>query len=179
MFKIFKDQRRRAVETIYETVGAAEITSDNEFEVFEKKFETVIAELNLCTTSLTQTISSQKISFSDSKDLSNVLQRIYQSNQVDSAWPEDSKQLKYGDAAEAYKKSWDNINDVIRSSAVSICVDDTLEPIKDSALKLSKTIEEEVKSRRIRLKDFDSYRRRLKGHQQKRDTAEVCFKVIH
>ena len=122
---------------------------------------------------MSQTFSSQKVLFSDYKDLSCVLQRIYQTNNQDSAWPQSSKQLQYGSAAEEYKKAWDNINDIIRSSTTSICTDDAIEPIKDSSVNLSKTVEEEIKSRRIRVKDFDSYRRRLKNHELKRDQAEV------
>ena len=56
-------------------------------------------------------------------------------------------------------------------------VDDALHPIQDNATKLSKTIEEECNSRRISLKDYDSYRRRLKNHQAKRDAAEAQGKA--
>ena len=115
--------------------------------------------------------------FCDYKDLSHIIQRIYQSNNQEQAWPESSRQLQYMEAAEEYKKSWDSISDIIKSSAVSVCVDDALEPIKDNSSKLQKSIEEECSSRRIRLKDFDSYRRRLKNHQIKRDTAEVIIYI--
>lgn len=46
MFKILKDTRRRAVESILETVGVAEVTTDAEFDVLAAKFDIVIAEMN-------------------------------------------------------------------------------------------------------------------------------------
>lgn len=46
MFKILKDTRRRAVESILETVGVAEVTNDAEFDVLATKFDVVIAEMN-------------------------------------------------------------------------------------------------------------------------------------
>ena len=84
--------------------------------------------------------------FCDYKDLSHIIQRIYQSNNQEQAWPESSRQLQYMEAAEEYKKSWDSISDIIKSSAVSVCVDDALEPIKDNSSKLQKSIEEECRT---------------------------------
>jgi len=46
MFKILKDTRRRAVESILETVGVAEVTNDPEFDALAPKFDVVIAEMN-------------------------------------------------------------------------------------------------------------------------------------
>ena len=47
--------------------------------------------------------------------MSHILQRIYQSNYSEQSWPESSKQLQFMEASEAYKHSWDNITDVIKS----------------------------------------------------------------
>jgi hypothetical protein len=48
MLKSLKDARRRAVESILETVGASEVTIDQEFDHLSTKFEIVIQELNQC-----------------------------------------------------------------------------------------------------------------------------------
>jgi hypothetical protein len=52
MYKAIKDVRRRAVESLLETVGASEVTVDKDFDELSIKFETVIQELNQCTYNL-------------------------------------------------------------------------------------------------------------------------------
>jgi hypothetical protein len=111
--------------------------------------------------------------FNDCKDLAQVTQRVYQANSLDTSWPETNYKLICINASESYKKSWDMLNDVIRASATNVCVERAQDPLKESSIQLSKSIDDEIKTRRTLLKDFDSYRRRLKALHQKRDSAEV------
>ena len=180
MLKILKDTRRRTVESILEAVGASEINVDQEFDQLVPKFDIVIQELNQCAAALQQTLISQKNYHSDCKDLANLVHRVYQANNQDQGtWPaEDTETLTCFSESVAFKDSWDNLHDTVRESASITCIQRSLDPMKEASSRLAKTIEEEVKSRRIRLKDYDSYRRRLKGLEQKRDTAEVTIVTI-
>jgi hypothetical protein len=116
---------------------------------------------------------SQATMFNDCKDLAHVVHRVYQANEQDGGWPEGSKKLLCNQAAESYKTSWDTLGDIIRVSTSSVCEENANDPLKENSLLLAKTIEDETKSRRLIVKDFDSYRRRLKTLQQKRDAAEA------
>jgi predicted Zn-dependent peptidase len=118
-------------------------------------------------------LASQKVMFNDARDLSQIVHRIYQANSQDTTWPPTGYQLRCMDASDNFKQSLDMLHDTIRSSSASVCVEEALEPMKEASVQLSKAIEEEIKSRRVHLKDYDSYRRRLKTLEQKRDQAEV------
>ena len=65
------------------------------------------------------------------------------------------------------------IHDVIRSSTSMVCAADALEPLRQAVTELAPNIDSEEKQRAILLKDYDSYRRRLKATETKRETMEV------
>jgi hypothetical protein len=124
-------------------------------------------------------LASQKVLFNDCRDLSQFLHRIYQSNNQDSTWPPAAYQLQFSEVANSYKQSWDLIHDLYRSSAAKICVEETIDPIKEASSEYSRTVDAEIKSRKIRLTDYDSYRRRLRGLEQKRDANEVSKSIFY
>jgi hypothetical protein len=125
--------------------------------------------------SIAQMLASQKAMFNDCKDLSQVIFRIYQSNSQDTTWPpsQNAYSLGCGGAAEQYKQAWESIHDCVRSSVGNVCMTEAYDPLKDTSAQMSKSVDEEIKTRKACLTDFDSYRRRLKGLQQKRDKNEV------
>jgi len=125
--------------------------------------------------SIAQMLASQKAMFNDCKDLSQVIFRIYQSNSQDTTWPpsQNAYSLGCGGAAEQYKQAWESIHDCVRSSVGNVCMTEAYGPLKDTSAQMSKSVDEEIKTRKACLTDFDSYRRRLKGLQQKRDKNEV------
>lgn len=175
MFQTLKNVRRRVVETALETVGASEITVDQEFDALAIKFEVVIQELNQTSSSAYTLLRAQKELISNSKELSQVVQRVYQSNYQDAAWPQTQSGyvLKCTEAAERYKQSWAMLNDCILPCVNHVCTADSYESLKDASIHMSNAVEEEKRIRRDHLKDFDSYRRRLKALEQKRDANEA------
>jgi hypothetical protein len=104
MFKGLKDFKRRSVQTLLETVGTTDNTVDEEFNMSVKNFQKMLQDMNECEStvidryyfaispspyhfpsggaSLHSYLSNQKIMFSDAKELSLSLARIYELNNV-------------------------------------------------------------------------------------------------
>lgn len=131
--------------------------------------------MDIVSGSIAQMLGSQKAMFNDCKDLSQVIYRIYQSNSQDTAWPQSQNaySLQCGGAAEQYKQAWETIHDCVRSSVGTVCTTEAHDPLKGTSAQIAKAVDDEMKARKAFLTDFDSYRRRLKGLQQKRDKNEV------
>ena len=114
------------------------------------------------------------------KEFAGIFARIYQSNKEDTEWPPSSRKLEYFSQVHEYQVIWDSIQDVIRSSTTMVCAEDAINPMKQSVSELAPSIDAEKKERHSMLTDYDSYRRRLKTLEQKRDAAEVkIFLQIH
>jgi hypothetical protein len=111
--------------------------------------------------------------FSDSRDAAIIISRVYQQNEEDREWPAQVRKLKYLNVAETYRKTWDMIHDIVRSSNAMVCCEEALEPLKLSITNIAPNIMKERKERETLLTDYNSYSRRLKALEQKRDTYEV------
>lgn len=118
-------------------------------------------------------LSKQKEMFSDSRDLATILARIYHENVIDTEWPQSSKKMELDNAAADFKNRWETLHEVYRSSTTMVLAEDGLEPLRHTVTELAPNIENERKDRNSFLKDFDSYRRRLKALETKRDAAEA------
>lgn len=172
LLKTLKNVRRRSVETILQTVGASESTVDDEFDLLAKKFDAMILDMNECAAAIHKTLLSQKQLFGECKEFATIFDRIYQSNKDDSEWPPASRKIEYFSQAHEFKIVWDSIQDVVRSSTTMVCAEDAINPMKQSVSELAPSIDAEKRERQSMLTDYDSYRRRLKGLEQKRDAAE-------
>ncbi len=54
-----------------------------------------------------------------------------------------------------------------------VCSEQALEPLRAAVTKMSPEVDALCKERETRLKDYDSYRRRLKEKEAKKETLEV------
>lgn len=136
-------------------------------------------------------LTTQKSLFSDAKELATSLAKIYDNNMNMTDWPGVQCDLKYAGVGYGYKDKWIAINDVLRSSTAMVCSEQALEPLKSAVTKMSPEIEALIKERNIRLTDYgmlcvgyqylqllicvtiDSYRRRLKEKEQKKESYAV------
>lgn len=116
---------------------------------------------------------NQKTLFSDAKELATSLARIYDTNLEMNDWPNSDCDLKNGAGAALFKDKWNTINEVLRSSTAMVCSEQALEPLRSAVTKMGPEIDALCKERETRLKDYDSYRRRLKEKETKKETLEV------
>ncbi len=111
--------------------------------------------------------------YSDSHEFALILSRIYDSNYSDHDWPPSVKPMAFHEAAREFKNKWEVLHEVYRSSAAMVCLEDGLEPMKHTITEVGPSVEAERRERNTRLVDYDSYRRRLKATEAKRDAIEV------
>jgi hypothetical protein len=175
IFKTLKDVRRRSVETILETVGKSERTVDDEFDTLSGKFDTMIQDMNECTATVHKTLVTQKTLMGECKDFANIFARIYAQNKEDQDWPPNVRKIEFFNQAAEFKRVWDFIQDVVRSSTTMVCAEESIAPMKQTMSEVVPTVTQEKTDRETMLKDYDSYRRRLKALEQKRDAAEVRY----
>lgn len=88
-------------------------------------------------------------------------------------WPDVTCTMKFAGEATAYYQHWEEIQDIYRSSTSNTCEDLALEPLRAAVTKNGPEISELCKERNSALKDYDSYKRRLKALEAKRDALEV------
>lgn len=122
-------------------------------------------------------LTTQKSLFSDAKELATSLAKIYDTNMNMTDWPNVECELKYASVAYGYKDKWTAINDVLRSSTAMVASENALEPLKSAVTKMSPEINALCKERDIRVTDYDSYRRRLKEKEKKKDDLTVSLSI--
>jgi hypothetical protein len=116
--------------------------------------------------------------FGEARELTSVIHAMYERGLNEKeVWPEGSTKLKHYEAASLWKEKWDKLHDVTRSSAAIVCCDEALDPLKETLNTCIPTIEQDARDRSVILKDFDSFRRRLKALEAKRD-AFVSNRII-
>lgn len=69
----------------------------------------------------------------------------------------------------------ETIHNVVRSSCALINVERGLDPLRESLSELTPTVNNLIKERNALLKDYNSFRRRLKSLQEKKIQLEVCY----
>lgn len=173
MFKGLKDFKRRSVQTLLESVGNAEITVDEEYDVHVKKFHIMLQQMTECNTLLNNFVQHQNTTFSDAQEVAKALSRIYEANahmQSHAAWPNVTNQLQFKEMADANKVKWELLQDTYRSSVQAVLVEQAQERLKTTVSTVGPEIDAECKVRNAHLVDFDSYRRRIKAISQKQDS---------
>ena len=176
IFKSLKDAKRRVVETVLSAVGQSEETVDEEFNVHFKKFEAMMADLNECGATLDMALDRQQASFEGLAALAEVMAKVYRRNVEISDWPNVRSNLSNLSSCIAFNELMTDINSVIRSSAQKVTKDTALIPIHQSVTKIGPEVEDANKDRTVKVKDFDSYRRRLKKLEASRESLEVSNK---
>lgn len=171
MFKSLKDARRRAVETVLEAAGASEKTVDEEFETSHTKFGDMVEDLNECGAALSSVLVLQKKYTADIVEMAKCLTRIYTKNSAPDYWNICETALTQQESAKAYEEAITSIHEVVRSSAAKVSADLALEPLRSAVTKMCPEVESACKERATCLKDYDSYRRRLKALKGKLETT--------
>lgn len=104
--------------------------------------------------------------------LANTLSRVHESYSTDEYWPGTTSQLTSVEAATRFKTAMSDINTIYRSSSAIITLERGFDPLREAIGEIEPRIETMAKERGTQLIDFDSYKRRLKGLREKRETLE-------
>jgi len=176
MFKGLKDARRRMTETVLAKVGASERTTDPNYDAHVAKFDVMIADMNECGAALHSYLMKQKSMFSDAEELAKSLDRIFDDNLRMTDWPDVDCEMKQCHVAPDYKSKMDVLANVLRSSVSTVSSEHALDPLRACIAKVSPEIEALKAERNIKLTDYDSYRRRLKEKEAKKEQLEAAGK---
>lgn len=149
-----------------------ERTTDKDFDIQHERFGGMIRDMNEVAAGINSVMMQQKQMFNDAHELAAALSRIYTSN-ADSEWPGCPSEMTHLNSALAYKECMKTTHDVVRSSAAMVVVERALEPMRAAVTKMAPEVDKSVKEREALVMDYDSYRRRLKDLERKRDDAEA------
>ena len=111
--------------------------------------------------------------FSDAEELAKSLARIFDANLRMTDWPDVDCEMKQCHVAEQYNAKVDLIQNILRSSASTVCSEHALDPLRAAIARMNPEIDALCKERDIKLTDYDSYRRRLKEKEQKKEQLAV------
>ncbi|KAJ1418199.1 hypothetical protein B484DRAFT_453752 [Ochromonadaceae sp. CCMP2298] len=174
MIKSLKDTRRRMTESVLAKVGASERTTDKDYDISVQKFSDMIGDMNECGAALHSYLVHQKSMLADGEELAKSLARVYESNERMTDWPYCESQLLHGHLAEAYREKMDLVQNVLRSSTSTVCAERALDPLRAAVLQLNPEVLALQKERDMKLTDYDSFRRRLKEKEAKKEAIEAA-----
>jgi DNA-directed RNA polymerase subunit N (RpoN/RPB10) len=117
----------------------------------------------------------QKQMFSDGEELATSLARIFDRNLKMTDWPDVDCELKQCHVADNYKEKMEVLQNVIRSSASTVCSEHALDPLRACIARVVPEVEQLKSEREVKLTDYDSYRRRLKEKETKKEQLDVSF----
>lgn len=160
------------VESVLENVGASERTVDEEFEMHHKKFLSMMCDMNECGAANSSALNLQKSYFGDATELSNIIARIHEAYCDNGYWTGVTPQLTSLLAAEKYKEVMNELHNVFRSSSAIVALEKGIDPFREAIKQLSPAIDKKAKERNTQLMDYDSYRRRLAGLREKKESLE-------
>jgi hypothetical protein len=115
----------------------------------------------------------QKQMFSDGEELATSLARIFDRNLKMTDWPDVDCELKQCHVADNYKEKMEVLQNVIRSSASTVCSEHALDPLRACIARVVPEVEQLKSEREVKLTDYDSYRRRLKEKETKKEQLDV------
>lgn len=183
------------MESVLENVGASERTVDEEFEMHHKKFLSMMCDMNECKcfslysvhpfthsrqlmsyglggAANSSALNLQKSYFGDATELSNIIARIHENYCDNGYWTGVTPQLTSLLAAEKYKEVMNELHNVFRSSSAIVALEKGIDPFREAIKQLSPAIDKKAKERNTQLMDYDSYRRRLAGLREKKESLE-------
>jgi hypothetical protein len=117
----------------------------------------------------------QKQMFSDGEELATSLARIFDRNLKMTDWPDVDCELKQCHVADNYREKMEVLQNVIRSSASTVCSEHALDPLRACIARVVPEVEQLKSEREVKLTDYDSYRRRLKEKETKKEQLDVSF----
>lgn len=174
VFKFLKDGKRRAMETVLSAVGKSETTIDPEYNASTEKFSEMILDLNELGSAVVQALNNQALSFGSLATMSELLEKVYLKNTRMSPndWPGATCDLTNEDGCRELAAHLYYIHNVLRASAQQIVINQGSRPIADNVTSMEDEVETKCKERDTKVKDFDSYRRRLKDLNAKKESVE-------
>lgn len=111
--------------------------------------------------------------FADAEELSKSLARIFDSNLRMTDWPDVNCELKQCHVAEQYKTKMDLLQNVLRSSASTVASEMALDPLRAVIASVNPEVQALTREREVKVTDYDSYRRRLKEKETKKEQLDV------
>lgn len=160
MLLSLKNARRRVVERALEAAGASEKTVDEDYDNQLASFYERVDGINEFISDLSEVIIAQQRYFMKSADASISLQKVLCA---------DSVGLR--STASHYEAKLKILKDTHMAKVESICTEDGVEILKKAIAVFVPDVDEADKSRQVLLQDFDSYRRRVKDAEIKRDAV--------
>jgi len=164
-------------ETVLAKVGVSERTQDVNYDAHVEHFGVMVGDMNECGAALHSYLMKQKAMFSDAEELAKSLARIFDSNLRMSDWPDVDCEMKQCHVAEQYNEKMDLIQNILRSSASTVCSEHALDPLRAAIARMNPEIDALCKERDIKLTDYDSYRRRLKEKETKKEQLAATGKA--
>ena len=113
----------------------------------------------------------------DARELASALAAVYQ-KAVNDPWRGAPNELTQTAPSEAFKDSWDTINNSLRSTTQAVVLEQALEPLRKAVTHFTPEFEELKEARAAALLDFDSNKRRLTDLEQQKAMAEAKHKHI-
>ena len=112
--------------------------------------------------------------FSDAKELAISLSRIYNSNASlkPNDWPGSSNELQNIVEVENFERKWIHLSDITRSSCAMVCAEQALDQLRAAVTRMGPEIDLSCKDRNTACKDYDSYRRRSKALEAKKESLD-------
>lgn len=163
-------------QTVLAKVGSAETTVDQNYDAHCHHFDTMIADMNECGAALHSYLMKQKQMFSDGEELAKSLARIFDHNLKLTDWPDVDCELKQCHVADQYKEKMEVLQNVIRSSASTVCSEHALDPLRACIARVVPEVEALKVEREVKVTDYDSYRRRLKEKETKKEQLDAAGK---
>lgn len=118
-------------------------------------------------------LTKQKAMFSDGEELAKSLARIFDDNLRMTDWPDVDCEMKQCHVADNYKAKMELLQNVLRSSASTVCSEQALDPLRACIARIVPEVEALKSEREVKVTDYDSYRRRLKEKETKKEQLEV------
>eukprot|EP01041_Mallomonas_annulata_P010752 gene10752-22462_t len=171
MFRTIKDARRRVVETVLVAAGASERTVDAQYDLHYLKCLEMTEDMALCANQLSDFLTKQNLYYDSAIQFASTIFKIYEKHNSSDFWPNTHSELYCRPAIELYLENLKIIEAHSKSNIDSILLKDPFKAWKDASSTLAPDIEATHKKREAAGQDYDSYRRRLKDLEQKRDAA--------
>lgn len=122
-------------------------------------------------------LNQQKQYFAASCELADTLSKVYETNRDPNHWPGAPNLLNGFQAANSLVSSAEYINNIVRSSASLVAIEQAVEPVNEAIKSLDVEVEQLIKDRNTQVIDYDSYRRRVKVLHDKKEQLQAAGKA--
>lgn len=146
-------------------IGISDSTSDPEYDLHREKFDKLVEDTNEVGAALTDFVVKQKENWNTGRGIASTLHAVYEGFEAEATtWPGTHTEgpPPLAGQAKSFSDAWNTIQDVIRPSAAMVVKEMGIDPLRSSVNDVLPLIKENCRLRDEYIKDFDSYRRRLK-----------------